>query len=77
MNTGSFNITKQIYASKKEEGDDLLRKSKFLSEFETEEDRKKALQNLGIDAVKHIVLSREEYENLEYFDKNAIYFITQ
>lgn len=76
MNTGSFNITKQIYASK-EEGDDLLRKSKYLSEFETEEDRRKALQNLGIDAVKHIVLSKEEYENMEYFDKNAIYFITQ
>ena len=77
MNPGNFNVTKKIYASNKEEGDDILRKSKYFSEFNTEEDRRRALQNLGIDSVKHIVLSREEYENMEYFDKNAIYFITQ
>ena len=77
MNPGNFNVTKKIYASNKEEGDDILRKSKYFSDFNTEEDRRKALQNLGIDSVKHIVLSREEYENMEYFDKNAIYFITQ
>lgn len=76
-NGQSFGISKQVYSSIKNEGDDLLRRSNYLSEFETEEERQKALNNLGIDSVRHIVLTKDEYENIDYFDKDAIYFITQ
>ena len=77
MNNGSFNISKKIYSTYEDEGDNLLRKNKYLSEFETEEDRKRALQNLGIDTVKHIILDRSDFENLSDYDQNAIYFITE
>lgn len=77
LNMESFNISKKVYSfNSKDDEDVLLRKSKYFSEFETEEDRQKAVKNLGLDSVKHIVLSKDEYENIDYFDKNAIYFIT-
>lgn len=71
----SFSVTKQIYSSIPQE-EDYLKKSQYLSEFKTPEEKKKVLSNLGLDGMKHIVLSKYEYDQLDEYDEDAIYFIT-
>lgn len=72
------NIEKRIYSNIPiEEEDDFLRKSKYLSEYDTQEEKDKVLDNLGIDSVRHFVLSKREYDQLDELEKDAIYLITQ
>lgn len=75
-NNWNFSVAKEVYSSHPEE-DDLLRKSKYLSEFETQEEKDRVLDNLGIDGVKHVILSQRELDTLDHIDENAIYFVTK
>lgn len=72
------NIENRIYSNiSAEEEDDFLRKSKYLSEYEAKEEKDRVLDNLGIDSVRHFVLSKREYDQLDELEKDAIYLITQ
>ena len=75
-NNWNFSVAKEVYSSHPEE-DDLLRRSKYLSEFETQEEKDRVLDNLGIDGVKHVILSQRELDSLDKFDDNSIYFVTK
>jgi hypothetical protein len=75
-NNWNFSVAKEVYSSHPEE-DDLLRRSKYLSEFETQEEKDRVLDNLGIDGIKHVILSQRELDSLDKFDDNSIYFVTK
>lgn len=80
MKSGNFGITKKVYTSNKNYiEDDYLKHSNYLNEFDSEEEKNKALNNLGIldKLAHHIILSKEEYENLDEYEKDAIYFVTE
>lgn len=77
-NNWNFSVTKKVYSSNdNDEEEDYLRRSQYLSEFETEEEKNQAIKNLGLDGTKHIILSKLEYENLTEYEKDAIYFVTE
>lgn len=76
-NNWNFSVTKKVYSSSDDEEEDYLKRSQYLSEFETEEEKNQAIKNLGLDGTKHIILSKLEYENLTEYEKDAIYFVTE
>lgn len=76
-NNWNFSVAKEVYASHPHDDEDYLRRSKYLSEFETQEEKDKVLDNLGIDGVKHVILSQRELDSLDEIDENAIYFVTK
>lgn len=73
----NFAVSKKVFSSDDDEDEDYLRRGKYLSEFESEEEKDKAIKNLGLDKVKHIIVSKAEFDNLDEYVKDAIYFVTQ
>jgi len=73
----NFTVSKRVFSTDNEEEEDYLRRGKYFSEFKTEEEKDRAIKNLGIDNVKHIILSKMEFDNLNEYVKDAIYFVTQ
>jgi hypothetical protein len=74
----NFSVAKKVFTSDDDDDEeDYLRRSKYLSEFESEEEKDEAVKNLGLDGTKHIILSKLEFENLGgQYIKDAIYFVT-
>jgi len=73
----NFAVSKKVFSSDDDEDEDYLRRGKHLSEFESEEEKDKVIKNLGLDKVKHIIVSKAEFDNLDEYVKDAIYFVTQ
>jgi hypothetical protein len=73
----NFAVSKKVFSSDDEEDEDYLRRGKYLSEFESEEEKDKAIKNLGLDGIKHIILSKPEFDNLDGYIKDTIYFVTE
>ena len=73
----NFTVSKRVFSTDNEEEEDYLRRGKYFSEFKTEEEKDRAIKNLGIDNVKHIIVSKMEFDNLDEYVKDAIYFVTQ
>ena len=73
----NFSVSKKVFSTEEEEEEDYLKRGKYFSEFETEEEKDRAAKNLGIDRVKHIIVSKAEFDNLNEYVKDAIYFVTQ
>lgn len=78
-NNCSFNIIKRIYSSDPDYDEDYLRRSKYLSEFQSESEKNRVLENLGVldKLTEHIILNKEEYENLDTYKDDAIYFVIE
>lgn len=76
-NNWNFSVAKKVYSSDDEDEEDYLKRSQYLSEFETEEEKEQAVKNLGLDGTKHIILSKLEFDNLNEYVKDAIYFVTE
>lgn len=77
-NNWNFSVAKKVFSSDDDDEEDYLRRSQYLSEFETEEEKEEAVKNLGLDGTKHIILSKVEFDNLEgKYVKDAIYFVTE
>lgn len=74
-NNWNFSVAKEIFSSIPEE-EDYLRRSQYLSEFKNKEEKEKVLKNLGIDGMKHVILSKREFDQLKEYDKDTIYFVT-
>lgn len=73
----NFSVAKKVFTSDDDDEEDYLRRSKYLSEFESEEEKDEAVKNLGLDGTRHIILSKLEFENLGgQYIKDAIYFVT-
>lgn len=76
-NNWNFGITKEVYNSSPDD-EEYLRKDNYLSEFSSEEGRQRVLDNLNlnIDKVKHVMLSKREFDALTEHEENTIYFVT-
>ena len=72
-----FAVSKKVYSSDDEDEEDYLRRGKYLSEFESEDEKDEVIKNLGLDKIKHIIVSKSEFDNLNEYVKDAIYFVTQ
>jgi len=68
MKKGQINIVKKVFSTFVHDEEDYLKKSNYLSEFKTEEEKTRVLNNLGIDKVKHIILDRSDFENIPKYD---------
>lgn len=79
MSNWNFSVTKKGFSSVEEgkEESEFLKKSRYLEEFESEEEKDEAVKNLGLDRIKHIFLSKEEFDQLTEYDRNSIYFVTE
>lgn len=73
----NFTVSKKVFTTESEEEEDYLKRGKYFSEFETEEEKDQAAKNLGVDRIKHIIVSKLEFDNLDEYVKDAIYFVTQ
>lgn len=75
----SFNIIKRIYSSDPDYDEDYLRRSKYLSEFQSESEKNRVLENLGVldKLTEHVILNKEDYENLDTYKDDAIYFVIE
>lgn len=72
----SFSIAKKVFSTNDGSDEtDYLRVKKQLSEYEKEIDKKKVLDNLGLDGINHILISRLEYDNLNEYLENTVYLI--
>lgn len=76
MSNWNFSVTKKGFSSEKEESE-FLKRSKYLSEFDTQEEKDTAIRNLGLDGIKHVILSKEEFDQLGEYDMKTIYFVTE
>lgn len=75
MSNWNFSVTKKGFSSEVEESE-FLKKTKYLSEFDTQEEKDEAIRNLGLDGINHIILSKSEFDQLTEYDENIIYLVT-
>ena len=76
MNNWNFSVTKKGFSSEEQESE-FLKRSKYLSEFKSQEEKDEAVRNLGLDGTKHIILSKDEFDQLTEYVQDAIYFVTE
>ena len=77
MNNWNFSVTKKGFSSEEEQESEFLKRSKYLSEFKSQEEKDEAVRNLGLDGTKHIILSKDEFDQLTEYVQDAIYFVTE
>lgn len=77
MNNWNFSVTKKGFSSEDPEESEFLKRSKYLGEFKSQEERDAAVRNLGLDGIKHQILSKEEFDQISEYDMNTIYFVTE
>lgn len=77
MSNWNFSVIKKGFSSVEEEESEFLKRSKYLEEFDSEEEKDKAVKNLGLDRIKHVFLSKEEFDQLTTYDRNSVYFVTE
>jgi len=64
----NFGVAKKIYSNNDgTDEDDYLRKNNQLSEFEKSNEKYRAIKNLGLDGINHVIISRLEYDNLNEY----------
>ena len=72
----NFGVAKKIYSNNDgTDEDDYLRKNNQLSEFEKSNEKYRAIKNLGLDGINHVIISRLEYDNLNEYLQNTLYFV--
>lgn len=77
MNNWNFSVTKKGFSSEDPEESEFLKRSKYLGEFKSQEEKDAAVRNLGLDGIKHIILSKDEFDQLTEYVQDAIYFVTE
>lgn len=73
----SFSVTKKVYSSSTEDEDDkYLKRFEYLGEYESQTEKNKVLENLGISNMKHVVIPKSQFDEDNY-EEDVIYFVTE
>ena len=73
---GNFGVAKKVYSNNDgTDEDDYLRKNNKLSEFEKSNEKYRAIKNLSLDGINHVIISRLKYDNLNEYLQNTLYFV--
>lgn len=72
----NFGIAKKVYSNNDgTDEDDYLRTEKQLSEFSKESEKDKVINNLDLDKIDHVLMSRLEYDNINEYLENTLYLV--